>query len=83
MGPVTKAKVASPKTNNFSELDTISQWLDAAELEIESFGPLAADSSQALRQIELHTKFQQKLNDFQETIDKLESFVAVVGSEAA
>ncbi|UMM14948.1 hypothetical protein L5515_002569 [Caenorhabditis briggsae] len=64
-----------------SELDTISQWLDATELEIESFGPLASDSAQALRQIELHTKFQQKLNDFQETIDKLESFVAVVDEE--
>ncbi|EGT31852.1 hypothetical protein CAEBREN_07673 [Caenorhabditis brenneri] len=63
------------------ELDTISQWLDATELEIESFGPLASDSAQALRQIELHTKFQQKLNDFQETIDKLESFVAVVDEE--
>uniref|UniRef100_A0A8R1I5I6 Dystrophin-1-like spectrin repeat domain-containing protein n=1 Tax=Caenorhabditis japonica TaxID=281687 RepID=A0A8R1I5I6_CAEJA len=64
-----------------SELDTIGQWLDATELEIESFGPLASDSAQAIRQIELHTKFQQKLNDFQETIDKLETFVAVVDEE--
>ncbi|CAI5438333.1 unnamed protein product [Caenorhabditis angaria] len=64
-----------------SELDKISEWLNSTELEIESFGPLASDPEQACRQIELHTKFQQKLNDFQETIDKLESFVAVVDEE--
>lgn len=70
-----------PFLTSFSELDAISQWLSSTELEIESFGPLASDSAQAIRQIDLHTKFQQKLNDFQETIDKLESFVAVVDEE--
>ncbi|CAI2296184.1 unnamed protein product [Caenorhabditis sp. 36 PRJEB53466] len=64
-----------------SELDAISQWLDATHLEIESFGALASDSTLALKQIEVHTKFQQKLNNFQETIDRLESFVAVVDEE--
>ncbi|CAB3407196.1 unnamed protein product [Caenorhabditis bovis] len=64
-----------------NELTAINQWLDSTELEIESFGPLASDSETAIRQIELHHKFQQKIDEFQETIDKLESFVAVVDEE--
>lgn len=63
------------------ELDTIKRWLDETEAEIHRSQPLASSSRKALEQIEIHDRFQSKIDAFQATIDKMESFVAVVDED--
>ncbi|CAD6184635.1 unnamed protein product [Caenorhabditis auriculariae] len=63
------------------ELENIDTWLGDIELEIASFAPLASTSKDALQQIIDHDRFQSKIDEYQQTIDKLESFVAVVDEE--
>ncbi|VDM57844.1 unnamed protein product [Angiostrongylus costaricensis] len=60
------------------ELESIGKWLVAIELEMTSCEPLAATAEAAIQQIEAHTCLQSKIHDFQDTINDLNSFVAVV-----
>ncbi|PIO62986.1 hypothetical protein TELCIR_15432 [Teladorsagia circumcincta] len=66
------------------QLAAIDQWLTGVEYEMASCGPLAATHDAALLQIEAHTRLQAKIHGFQETINDLSAFVAVVdGGESS
>uniref|UniRef100_A0A158P9I2 Dystrophin n=1 Tax=Angiostrongylus cantonensis TaxID=6313 RepID=A0A158P9I2_ANGCA len=60
------------------ELESIDKWLGVVELEMTSCEPLAATAETAIQQIEAHSRLQSKIHDFQDTINDLSSFVAVV-----
>ncbi|KAK6730498.1 hypothetical protein RB195_007138 [Necator americanus] len=60
------------------QLVAIDKWLSEVEEEMKSCEPLADSQEASLRQIEAHTKLQAKIHAFQETINDLNSFVAVV-----
>ncbi|VDM78439.1 unnamed protein product [Strongylus vulgaris] len=61
------------------QLSTIDKWLNGVESEMASCEPLAETAEAAIRQIDDHTKLQAKIHAFQDTINDLSSFVAVVG----
>ncbi|XGW20200.1 hypothetical protein V3C99_003761 [Haemonchus contortus] len=66
------------------QLAAIDQWLTGVEFEMAACEPLAATHDAALRQIEAHTRLQAKIHGFQETINDLSAFVAVVdGNESS
>ncbi|PIO55435.1 hypothetical protein TELCIR_23178, partial [Teladorsagia circumcincta] len=68
----------------FRQLAAIDQWLTGVEYEMASCEPLAATHDAALLQIEAHTRLQAKIHGFQETINDLSAFVAVVdGGESS
>lgn len=60
------------------QLASIDKWLSGVEFEMTSCEPLAATHDAALRQIEAHTRLQSKIHAYQDTINDLSSFVAVV-----
>ncbi|KIH58235.1 hypothetical protein ANCDUO_11561, partial [Ancylostoma duodenale] len=60
------------------QLATIDKWLTEMECEMMSCEPLADSQDAALRQIEAHTQLQAKIHAFQDTINDLSSFVAVL-----
>ncbi|RCN39237.1 hypothetical protein ANCCAN_14863 [Ancylostoma caninum] len=60
------------------QLAAIDKWLSGMECEMMSCEPLADSQDAALRQIEAHTQLQAKIHAFQDTINDLSSFVAVV-----
>lgn len=62
----------------FRQLASIDKWLSGVEFEMTSCEPLAATHDAALRQIEAHTRLQSKIHAYQDTINDLSSFVAVV-----
>ncbi|KJH51157.1 spectrin repeat-containing domain protein [Dictyocaulus viviparus] len=61
-----------------AKLASIEKWLNEVESERTSCKPIASTAEAALQQIETHTRLQAKIHDFQDTINDLSSFVAVV-----
>ncbi|WKX90831.1 hypothetical protein Q1695_009578 [Nippostrongylus brasiliensis] len=60
------------------QLVLIDKWLNGVEFEMTSCEPLASTHDAAIRQIEAHTRLQSKIHAFQDTINDLSCFVAVV-----
>ncbi|VDL84202.1 unnamed protein product [Nippostrongylus brasiliensis] len=60
------------------QLVLIDKWLSGVEFEMTSCEPLASTHDAAIRQIEAHTRLQSKIHAFQDTINDLSCFVAVV-----
>ena len=61
-----------------AELQRVEVWLTETERMIDEAPPLAATQPEAIQQIDVHEKLQNRVDAFQEKIDSLSTFVAVV-----
>lgn len=65
-------------TLQVAELQRVEVWLTETERMIDEAPPLAATQQEAIHQIHVHEKLQNRIDAFQEKIDSLSTFVAVV-----
>uniref|UniRef100_A0A1I7XHC6 Dystrophin n=1 Tax=Heterorhabditis bacteriophora TaxID=37862 RepID=A0A1I7XHC6_HETBA len=60
------------------QLASIDKWLSTVESEMSSAEPVAASSNDVIRQIEQHVQLQSRISNYQDIINNLSTFVAVV-----